>query len=38
LSESVDKALRENRLQKERDQLVEQLMESNAQLQRRAQG
>ena len=37
LSESVDKALRENRLQKERDQLVEQLMESNAQLQRRAQ-
>ena len=37
LSESVDKALRESRLQKERDQLVEQLMESNAQLQRRAQ-
>jgi two-component system, NtrC family, sensor kinase len=37
LSESVDKALRENRLQKERDQLVEQLMESNGQLQRRAQ-
>ncbi len=37
LSESVDKALRESRLQKERDQLVEQLMESNSQLQRRAQ-
>ncbi len=37
LSESVDKALRENRLQKERDQLVEQLMDSNSQLQRRAQ-
>lgn len=37
LSESIDKALREGRLQKERDQLVEQLMESNSQLQRRAQ-
>ena len=37
LSESIDNALRENRLQKERDQLVEQLMESNSQLQRRAQ-
>lgn len=37
LSQSVDKALRESRLQKERDQLVEQLMESNSQLQRRAQ-
>lgn len=37
LSESIDKALRESRLQKERDQLVEQLMESNSQLQRRAQ-
>ncbi len=37
LGESIDKALRENRLQKERDQLVEQLMESNSQLQRRAQ-
>jgi two-component system NtrC family sensor kinase len=37
LSESIDKALRENRLEKERDQLVEQLMESNSQLQRRAQ-
>lgn len=37
LSESIDKALRESRLQKERDQLVEQLMESNGQLQRRAQ-
>jgi DNA-binding response OmpR family regulator len=37
LSDSIDKALRESRLQKERDQLVEQLMESNGQLQRRAQ-
>ncbi len=37
LSASIDKALRESRLQKERDQLVEQLMESNSQLQRRAQ-
>lgn len=37
LSESVDNALRESRLQKERDQLVQQLMESNSQLQRRAQ-
>jgi len=37
LSESIDNALRESRLQKERDQLVQQLMESNSQLQRRAQ-
>lgn len=37
ISESVDRALRENRLQRERDQLVQQLMESNSQLQRRAQ-
>jgi DNA-binding response OmpR family regulator len=37
LSASVDDALRENRLQGERDQLVQQLMESNSQLQRRAQ-
>ena len=37
LSDSIDNALREGRLQKERDQLVEQLMESNSQLQRRAQ-
>jgi two-component system NtrC family sensor kinase len=37
ISESVDKALREGRLQRERDQLVQQLMESNSQLQRRAQ-
>ncbi|HEY1410225.1 MAG TPA: response regulator [Promineifilum sp.] len=37
LSESVDRALRESRLEKERDQLVKQLMESNSQLQRRAQ-
>lgn len=37
LGQSIDKALRENRLQKERDLLVDQLMESNAQLQRRAQ-
>ncbi|MFQ5433818.1 MAG: response regulator [Anaerolineae bacterium] len=37
ISESVDKALRESRLQRERDQLVQQLMESNSQLQRRAQ-
>jgi two-component system NtrC family sensor kinase len=37
ISESVDKALRESRLARERDQLVQQLMESNSQLQRRAQ-
>jgi two-component system, NtrC family, sensor kinase len=37
ISDSVDRALRENRLQRERDQLVQQLMESNSQLQRRAQ-
>ncbi len=37
LSESIDRALRESRLKRERDQLVEQLMESNSQLQRRAQ-
>ncbi len=37
ISESVDRALRESRLQHERDQLVQQLMESNSQLQRRAQ-
>ena len=37
ISESVDRALRESRLQRERDQLVQQLMESNSQLQRRAQ-
>lgn len=37
ISNSVDKALRESRLQRERDQLVQQLMESNSQLQRRAQ-
>lgn len=37
ISESIDRALRENRLQRERDQLVQQLMESNSQLQRRAQ-
>jgi two-component system NtrC family sensor kinase len=37
LGQSIDKALRESRLQKERDLLVDQLMESNAQLQRRAQ-
>lgn len=37
LSASVDDALRESRLQGERDQLVQQLMESNSQLQRRAQ-
>jgi len=37
MSESIDNALRENRLQKERDQLVDQLMGSNSQLQRRAQ-
>ncbi|MCP4415507.1 MAG: response regulator, partial [Chloroflexi bacterium] len=37
ISNSVDRALRESRLQRERDQLVQQLMESNSQLQRRAQ-
>ncbi len=37
ISASVDRALRESRLQRERDQLVQQLMESNSQLQRRAQ-
>lgn len=37
MSESIDNALRENRLEKERDQLVDQLMSSNSQLQRRAQ-
>ncbi|PID84806.1 MAG: hypothetical protein CSB13_11255 [Chloroflexi bacterium] len=37
ISESVDKALRESRLARERDQLVQQLMESNSQLQQRAQ-
>jgi len=37
LSESIENALRESRLQKERDQLVDQLMGSNSQLQRRAQ-
>lgn len=37
LSESIDKALRETRLQKEHDRLVGQLMQSNSQLQRRAQ-
>lgn len=37
ISNSIDRALRESRLQRERDQLVQQLMESNSQLQRRAQ-
>ncbi|MEZ4517626.1 MAG: response regulator [Chloroflexota bacterium] len=37
LGQSIDKALRESRLQKERDLLVDQLMDSNSQLQRRAQ-
>ncbi|UCC54649.1 MAG: response regulator [Anaerolineaceae bacterium] len=37
LTNSIENALRENRLQKERDQLVDQLMGSNSQLQRRAQ-
>lgn len=37
LGQSIDLALRESRLQKERDLLVDQLMESNTQLQRRAQ-
>jgi PAS domain S-box-containing protein len=37
LSDSIDNALRETRLQREHDRLVDQLMESNSQLQRRAQ-
>lgn len=37
ISNSVDRALRESRLQREKDLLVQQLMESNSQLQRRAQ-
>ncbi len=37
LSESIENALRESRLQRERDKLVDQLMGSNSQLQRRAQ-
>lgn len=37
MAESIERALRESRLQRERDQLVQQLMESNSQLQRRAQ-
>jgi two-component system NtrC family sensor kinase len=37
LSESIENALRESRLQRERDQLVDQLLSSNSQLQRRAQ-
>lgn len=37
LGESIENALRESRLQRERDQLVDQLMGSNSQLQRRAQ-
>lgn len=37
LSQSIDKALRESRLERERDRLVDQLMGSNSQLQRRAQ-
>jgi two-component system NtrC family sensor kinase len=37
LTESIENALRESRLKKERDQLVDQLMSSNSQLQRRAQ-
>ena len=37
LSESIENALRESRLQRERDLLVDQLMGSNSQLQRRAQ-
>jgi len=37
MSASIDNALRENRLERERDQLVDQLMGSNTQLQRRAQ-
>ena len=37
LSDSIDDALRETRLQREHDVLVDQLMDSNSQLQRRAQ-
>lgn len=37
LTASIDNALRESRLQRERDRLVDQLMYSNSQLQRRAQ-
>ena len=37
LTDSIDNALRESRLQREHDVLVDQLMESNSQLQRRAQ-
>lgn len=37
LSESIENALRESRLERERDKLVDQLMSSNSQLQRRAQ-
>ena len=37
LSDSIDKALRETRLRREHDVLVDQLMDSNSQLQRRAQ-
>ncbi len=37
LSESIENALRESRLQREHDKLVDQLMSSNSQLQRRAQ-
>jgi two-component system NtrC family sensor kinase len=37
LTASIDNALRESRLQRERDRLVDQLMHSNSQLQRRAQ-
>ena len=37
LSDSIDNALRESRLQREHDVLVDQLLESNSQLQRRAQ-
>ena len=37
LGASIDNALRETRLQREHDRLVDQLMDSNSQLQRRAQ-
>ena len=37
LTASIDHALRESRLKRERDRLVDQLMHSNSQLQRRAQ-
>ncbi len=37
LNDSIDNALRESRLQREHDRLVDQLMDSNSQLQRRAQ-